>query len=155
MRKLIMYRHTVRLLLVLTGLALAAHRGGMAAVVQYSSPVHTYLGNNPHGTDHPDWSDNAQGVANDGQHWFFTSRNALFKYDANWAPVDGDDAGKLGSVSFPPELAALGINHFGDPDYYRGYVLVPFEGDTTTIIAAFSANDLTLVDWVDVHAFQT
>lgn len=155
MRTLTMNTRTVRLLLVLTGLALAAHRSGMAAVVQYSSPVHTYLGNNPHGTDHPDWSDNAQGVANDGQHWFFTNRNALFKYDANWAPVDGDDAGKLGSVTFPPELAALGINHFGDPDHYRGYVLVPFEGDATTIIAAFSASDLTLVDWVDVHSFQT
>ena len=39
--------------------------------------------------------------------------------------------------------------------HYRGYVLVPFEGDSTTIIAAFSASDLTLVDWVDVHSFQT
>ena len=61
-----------------------------------------------------------QGLANDGHHWFFTNKTALFKYHANWVPVGGADIGKMGSVSFPPELTALGVNHFGDPDHYGG-----------------------------------
>src|SRR5687767_3198778 len=141
-----MKRRTACLLLAL---GLVAHGSSTSAVVP--DPVHTYLGNNPHSTDSPDWSENAQGLANDGQYWFFTNKTALFKYDANWVPVDGNDVGRLGMVTFPPELAVMGINHFGDPDHYGGYVFVPFEsGGPTTIIAAFRASDLTLVDWVDV-----
>ena len=61
-----------------------AHESPTSAVVPDGWPIHTYLGNNPHGTDLPDWSENAQGVANDGHHWFFTNKTALFKYHANW-----------------------------------------------------------------------
>jgi hypothetical protein len=118
-------------------------------------PTHIYLGNDPHGTDLPDWSENAQGLANDGHHWFFTQRTRLFKYDANWVPIDGFDGGRLADTGFPPELAAIGIDHFGDPDYHAGYVFVPFEGPSHTVIAAFRAFDLAFVDWVDVHARQT
>ena len=85
-------------------------------------PTHVYLGNTPGGTDFPDWSENAQGIANDGQHWFFTHKTGLLKYHKNWWPIGGDDLGKLGSVSFPPELEAIGISdddddngHFGNP----------------------------------------
>jgi hypothetical protein len=140
------------------GLAIvvAGSRTSTSAVAPDDWPVHIYLGNNPHGTDLPDWSENAQGLANDGHYWFFTNKTALFKYDANWEAVDGDDVGKLGSVSFPPELAVMGINHFGDPDHYGGYIFVPFESESpTTIIAAFRASDLSFVDRVDVSPFQT
>src|SRR5688572_24760021 len=146
-----MKRRTACLLLVL---GLVAHGSPTSAVVP--DPLHIYLGNNPHGTDLPDWSENAQGLANDGHHWFFTNKTALFKYDADWVPVDGDDVGKLRSVTFPPELAEVGIHvdHFGDPDHYGGYVFVPFEGQDT-LIAAYRADDLAFVDWVDISAFQT
>lgn len=118
-------------------------------------PTHSYLGNDPDGTNLPDWSDNAQGVANDGEHWFFTNKSGgLRKYSANWKPVDGNDNGKLATAGFPPVLQNLGINHFGDPDYYAGYVFVPFEGDNRAVIAAFRASDLAFVDWVDVYAYQ-
>ncbi len=161
---------TMRLWAVCTVLAGVVLAGGVApakaaltssgvvparAALTSDCPIHFYLGNNPDGTDWPDWSENAQGIANDGQHWFFTSKSGgLFKYDANWRPVDGDDDGKLGNVGFPPELDSMGINHFGDPDYYAGYVFVPLEGDKKSIIAAFRASDLAFVDWVDVFPFQ-
>ena len=125
-------------------------------------PTHVYLGNTPGGTDLPDWSENAQGIANDGQHWFFTHKTGLLKYHKTWGPSDGDDLGKLGSVSFPPELEAIGISadgddngHFGDPDYYNGYIFVPFESNHKTVIGAFRAADLAFMDWVEVSAFQS
>ena len=126
-------------------------------------PTHVYLGNTPGGTDFPDWSEDAQGIANDGQHWFFTHKTGLLKYHKNWWPIGGDDdLGKLGSVSFPPELVAIGISaddddngHFGDPDYYAGYVFVPLESNQRTVIGVFRAADLAFVDWVDVSASQS
>ena len=119
-------------------------------------PDHTYLGNNPSNTELPDWSDNAQGVANDGEHWFFSRVNRLFKYSANWTPIDGDDIGKLAEAGFPAELSTKGINHFGDPDHYRGYIFMPFEGGDSVkaVIAVFRASDLAFVDWVDVTPYQ-
>jgi hypothetical protein len=132
-----------------------------SAALTAGCPTHFYLGNNPD-TDLPDWSEQAQGVANDGKHWFFTSmEGGLFKYDANWRPIDGDDIGKLGHVGFPPELDAMGIDHFGDPDYYAGYVFVPFEHNDDdsqkqkALIGVFRASDLAFVDWMDMLAFQT
>jgi Bacterial TSP3 repeat/Thrombospondin type 3 repeat len=141
-------------------------------------PVHTYLGNRPSSSDNPDWSENAQGIANDGQHWFFTNRYGLYKYAANWREVDGADDGKLQVVSLPPELFPLGMDHFGDLDYYAGYLFVPFEDNDEdchwepscppygtscvvcehnapyAIIGVFRASDLAFVDWVDVTDHQ-
>jgi Bacterial TSP3 repeat len=167
---------TMRLWAVCTILAGVALAGGVVparaaptageiasakAALTSGCPTHTYLGNNPDGTDWPDWSEQAQGVANDGKHWFFTSMTGgLFKYDANWLPIDGDDIGKLGHVGFPPELGSMGIDHFGDPDYYAGYVFVPFEHNDDdpakqkAIIGVFRASDLAFVDWVDMLPFQ-
>src|SRR5262249_34961011 len=141
-------------------------------VIAANCPSHVYLGNNPNGTNWPDWSEDAQGIANDGQHWFFTRKGGLFKYDANWQPIDGDDIGKLGQVGIPPALEDIGSDHLGDPDYYAGYVFVPLEGVQYVYvppegvlagwwkririagIAAFRASDLAFVDWVNVSAFQ-
>ncbi len=155
--------HTIQRLSRLTGILLAFVAGmvlaGVVVPATAASPpapsIHTYLGNNPDGTDWPDWSENAQGIANDGEHWFFTSKSGgLFKYDANWQPVNGNDIGKLGQVGFPPELEDMGIDHFGDPDHYAGYIFVPFEGNHRAVIAAFRASDLKFVDWVDVFPIQ-
>ena len=135
-------------------------------------PEHTYLGNRPSDRDETDWSEQAQGIANDGEHWFFTRDTRLFKYEANWEDVDGDDVGKLlgGGVGFPEALAegtfSDGIDHFGDPDHYAGYVFVPFENNHPAcpvvcphdppfaIIGVYTADDLTFVDWIDITQYQ-
>lgn len=120
-------------------------------------PAHVYRGNAPSKSESPDWSESAQGIANDGEHWFFTNRRRLMKYERNWSGVHaGPDDGKLASVGIPRELRRRGINHFGDPDYHGGYVFVPFEGPRSlrAVIAAFRASDLSLVDWVDITRYQ-
>jgi hypothetical protein len=162
--------------------AIAQSLVGLAAVLAMSSaegleladgcPDHSYLGNRPSDRDEPDWSEQAQGIANDGESWFFTRDTRLFKYDANWRDVDGDDVGKLlgGGVGFPPELAegtfSDGIDHFGDPDYYGGHVFIPFENNHPAcpvvcshdapfaIIGVYTADNLTFVDWIDITDYQ-
>ena len=167
---------TMRLWAVCTVLAGVVLAGGVApasaaptagevapakAALTSGCPSHFYLGNNPGGTNSPDWSDNAQGITNDGKHWFFTSETGgLFKYDANWRPIDGDDIGKLGNVGLTPELAWMGINHFGDPDYYAGYVFVPLERNNDdpkiqkSFIGVYRASDLAFADWIELTTFQ-
>lgn len=91
-------------------------------------------------------------------------RRALVLHACEWPlqvqrqldPVDGDDIGKIDSVGFPSELSTKSINHFGDPDHYRGYIFMPFEGPETvkSVIAVFRASDLAFVDWIDVTPHQ-
>lgn len=140
-------------------------------------PSYTYLGNAPGNTDNPDWSESAQGVANDGRYWYFTQVDNMYKYERNWRAVDGRDEGQLIRVGIPPQLKEMGVNHYGDLDQYRGYLFVPFEGkgpgdppeyeycpiaptysclvlNDLTIIAVFRANDLSLVDWMSIGHIQ-
>jgi hypothetical protein len=139
----------------------AARTGTTAPVIAAplaGCPDHYYLGNNPSDSEAPDWSNNAQGVANDGRHWYFTHKGGLLKYEANWTPVPaGVDAGRILSVGIPDVLAERGINHYGDPDHYGGYIFVPFESDgddddeLVAAIAVFRASNLELVDWQDLE----
>ena len=124
-----------------------------AAPFPSDCPTATYLGNDP-ATDLPDWSENAQGVANDGVHWYFTNKSTLFKYTSDWRSVDGTDEGRVASVPIPSELADLGIDHYGDLDHHEGYLFVPFEAGDRTVIAVFRASDLSLADWEEVTALQ-
>ena len=128
------------------------------AGLEIGCPTHFYLGNNPSDSDAPDWSHNAQGVANDGRHWYFTHQLGLLKYEANWEPSsDAVDIGLIKSVGVPAELAAKGINHFGDLDHYAGYLFVPFESpgrpehELVAAVAVFRASDLEMVDWVSLE----
>jgi hypothetical protein len=149
-------------LIAAVSIPVPAARGAAFATVriapQAGCPDHYYLGNNPSDSDAPDWSDNAQGIANDGRHWYFTHKGGLLKYQANWEPLSAAvDAGHVMSVGIPAELADKGINHYGDPDHYEGYIFVPFESDggeddeLVAVIAVFRASDLQLVDWVNLE----
>jgi hypothetical protein len=95
--------------------------------------AHTrYLGNQPDRAE-PEWSENLNGLANDGDdHWFVTQRDRIWR-----VPVSVD----LGAPYWPIHPAGLvsrrldqdivGWDHFGDPHYLRvggqGYLLVPLE----------------------------
>jgi hypothetical protein len=150
----------ILVLSLVAGSALLIVASAEAQVLPRECPSYLYLGNNPGGNDDPDWSENAQGIANDGTHWFFTNEGALYKYEANWREVDGFDVGRLASTSIPPELTALGMDHYGDLDHYAGYLFVPFEDNKDdpaaplSTIGVFRASDLTFVDWLDVTDVQ-
>jgi hypothetical protein len=142
-------------------------------------PTHVYLGNSPSG-EGSDWSEQAQGIANDGEHWFFTHEKRLFKYAANWSADNHDDDPDKIDTGFPPDMSALGMDHFGDLDYWAGYLFVPLEDNKIhprilldpelkeywkqfwpygheapfAVLAVFRASDLQLVDWVDLTDAQ-
>lgn len=157
----ILRRHPLAILLamaVVTG-ALDAPRG-LAAALPPDCPTHIWLGNSPRNSDDPDWSEDAQGVAHDDDgHWFFTANEGdgqpyrLGKYRSDWREVGGgrDDGHLSDIIGIPSELAALGYNHYGDPDHHAGYVFVPFTGSGIAAIAAIRASDLSLVDFVELH----
>ena len=65
-------------------LCLAARAPAVAADVCPAREAHQYLGNYP-GNRENGWSDEAQGVAHDDGHWFFTQKDWLLKF-----PVDFD-----------------------------------------------------------------
>jgi hypothetical protein len=103
-----------------------------------AAALHTYLDNYPKNfTAWPfggetNWTEEIQGVTHDAGNWFFSQKWALWKF-----PVDFNLAQPLGSVDqypgirragMPDVLADKGYDHFGDIDYYRGYIFAPIQG---------------------------
>lgn len=81
------------------------------------------------------WSENIQGVAHDDGHWFFTNQDSLIKLPADFNlhldpdfdhPTPDLRRRQLGSSAYQA-LNDLGINHFGDIDYYGGFIWAPLE----------------------------
>lgn len=109
-----------------------------------------FLGNYPNEETLP-WSDEAQGITHDGDNWFITQREYIWKIpvtcDLNSATLSGQGVKRIGLGSIR-ELKAF--NHFGDPDYYefegQGYVIVPLEHvddhKPCNAICVFDANSL-------------
>jgi len=89
-----------------------------------------YLGEYPTERDNG-WSENLQGVTNDGINWFFTQTNTLWKFpvkhDLNTKVTKANPSKGILKVGIPPDLAKEHYNHFGDLDYYKGYLFVPVE----------------------------
>jgi Ca2+-binding RTX toxin-like protein len=139
--------------IALVGLGLVRHAAPAAADV---ASQHVFLGDYPHARENG-WSQEVQGVAHDASHWFFTQRDRLLRF-----PVDFDlNAGidrlsppaSVLSVPIPPYLASRGYDHLGDIDQRSNYVFAPVEsmtGRNVPGIAAFRANDLTLVGYTPV-----
>lgn len=107
-----------------------------------------YLGNFPKERQ-SGWSEKLQGVANNENYWFFTQVNRLWKF-----PVSHDLNDKVtapnpskGILMSRIPSALQGYDHFGDLDYYRGYLFIPVEGKgKTPRIAVFKASSLDYVD---------
>ncbi|MGC0417015.1 DUF6923 family protein [Embleya sp. AB8] len=81
----------------------------------------------------------SQGVATDGQNWFFSWQNGLQR-----TTLDGS---KIVDRPFaiPKQIADLGGNHIGDIDYYNGKIYAPIEDGSAyqhPFIALFDAKTL-------------
>lgn len=89
-----------------------------------------FLGNHP-AAFQTNWSDNLQGVTHSADHWFFTQKTKLLKFEPS-SPLPKDSKAAIARADMPPELQALGCDHFGDPDHLQwqghGYTFVPVEG---------------------------
>jgi hypothetical protein len=92
-----------------------------------------FLGNYPHDRENF-WSENAQGIANDGANWFititgsFNSTPTLFKIPFSYDLNSGSAGGNV-QRGMPSQLSSLGYNHFGDLDQAHGFLFVPVTGD--------------------------
>ena len=109
-----------------------------------------YLGNYPSNRE-SFWSNDSQGLANDGANWFVVkgykaSNTRIFKVPLSYDLASSSSAGLL-QTGIPPELKNIGYNHFGDPDVDKtyGFVFVPVEAPSSGSkprIAVFSPVDL-------------
>jgi hypothetical protein len=132
--------------------------------------THTYINNYPKDRE-TGWSENLQGVTHDERNWFFTQDAKLWKF-----PVEYDLNRRLPSsaiaslllpaqdlnkflpkgvhvVGVPDQLK--GYNHFGDLDYYQGYLFAPIykkHSSKTPYIAVFRASDLRYVSSAPVQS---
>lgn len=107
-----------------------------------------YLGNFPSGRNNG-WSEKLNGVANDANNWFFTQEERLWKFpvshDLNKKVTEPHPSAGILRIGIPNELK--GYNHYGDLDYYRGFLFIPIEGDgKIPRIAVFKASNLAYID---------
>ncbi len=96
-----------------------------------------YLGNYPSDRDN-NWSDNLQGVTHDSNNWYFTQLTKLWKFPFSHnlnEEVNGPNSSKqIFRITIPSFLAQQGYNHFCDLDYMDGYLFVPIEGNSETLV---------------------
>jgi hypothetical protein len=103
------------------------------------------------------YAERLQGIAHDARNWYFAEKGdddhpaRLWKLPlgSNLNSRDGSEWLPGAQESdLPPELAALRYNHYGDLDYFAGFLFVPLEGPpgVDAAIAAFRPDNLELVD---------
>lgn len=91
-----------------------------------------------------------QGMATDGDQWFFSWQFGLERADLNFNSLQRNSnfsmTGQL-TPGIPAALLAKGLNHIGDFDYHQGKLYVPLDntrnGYTTPHVAVFNATDLS------------
>ena len=91
----------------------------------------------------------SQGIATDGNQWFFSWQYGLERADANFVSTQRNSSytppASL-TPGIPASLLAQGLNHIGDIDYYDGKLYVSLDstaGYTKPHIAIFNASDLS------------
>lgn len=91
----------------------------------------------------------SQGIATDGNQWFFSWQYGLERADQSFTSVQRNSSfTPPGAVTpgIPLNLLAQGLNHIGDIDYYNGKLYVSLDstsGYTKPHIAIFNAADLS------------
>ncbi|MDP2834919.1 MAG: PEPxxWA-CTERM sorting domain-containing protein [Pseudomonadota bacterium] len=141
--------------LALAGALLAASINAQAAETWVETSVdHFYLHNPPYSMT---GLFRSQGVASDGQQWFFSWQYGLERTDDAFASLQRNSAIALPSLAITPgipaALVAQGLNHIGDIDYASGLIYAPiedggdFDGDgikyEKPVIALYNAADLS------------
>lgn len=108
-----------------------------------------YLGDHPNARENF-WSDNTQGLANDGENWFIirgfrAGDTRIYKVPLTY-DLSSKTQGKNISVGVPASLKAAGYGHFGDPDRHEDFLFVPVQGaGVPPRIAVFATKDLRFI----------
>jgi hypothetical protein len=89
-----------------------------------------------------------QGLARSGDGWIFVTNHAIYRTDGSFEQTDE----RLDAI--PPELAAEGYDHLGDPDIADGLIWVPVErpdkDSGRQVTARYDEDTLEFVDSVEV-----
>ena len=125
----------------------------LALLSNYSidTKSYRYIGNYPDGR-RTGWTNNLQGVTNDGNYWYFSQAKTLWKFpvehDLNTRIKKSDPARDILKKDMPPELK--GYNHYGDLDHYNGFIFTAVDGrKVPPRIVVFRISDLGYVDsWI-------
>ncbi len=113
-----------------------------------------YLGDHPNDRENF-WSDNTQGLANDGENWFvirgFTGGDTrIYKVPLTY-DLSSSSQGNHPSTGVPDSLKKAGYGHFGDPDRSGEFLFVPAQGaGVRPRIAVFRTSDLSFVDSAEI-----
>jgi hypothetical protein len=110
-----------------------------------------YIGDHPEGGQ-PGWSEEVQGVTQDGSAWLFSQNEGgdtpklwrfPFAHDLD-EHVDKPDPGlAIQQAELPLHLSAN--THFGDIDCFDGHVYVPLQYESPRTIAVYDAQTLAFV----------
>lgn len=93
----------------------------------------------------------SQGIATDGNQWFFSWQYGLERADANFNSVQRNSSFTPPASlvpGIPLSLLAQGLDHIGDIDYYNGVIYASLDttkGYTNPYIAMYSAADLSFL----------
>jgi hypothetical protein len=99
-----------------------------------------YIGEYP-AADENSWSDNCQGVTNDGKNWYITQDRYI-----NRASITRD-LKSMDNVGFiPPDLLTIGYSHLGDLDYHEGNLYIPLEGQESGLDAKILVFNTTIAE---------
>ncbi|PCC74108.1 Beta/Gamma crystallin [Nannocystis exedens] len=114
-----------------------------------------YEGNYPY-DDENEWSNQAQGLANDGVNWYVTQTGRVSRIPLTCDLADASCIHETRSIAEVRAAFGLpgGYDHFGDPDHHAGYLFVPVEGIAAglpPIVVALSTPDLAPVAFASVY----
>ena len=138
--------------LILAGIAAIACLVPLDSAAAQTCPDTTFIDDYPLGEDgegrENGWSEEAQGVAHDAGHWYFTEKDRLLSF-----PVGFDLFTEIDPSSPPAGVQTRSIgdlfgddfDHIGDLDQHGGFLFVPLEGDHRAV-ALVRASDLTTLD---------
>ena len=87
---------------------------------------HEYLGNYPNGKETL-WSNKCQGVTHDTTHWYITQTLQIWKIPVSTDLEFSKKAPGTQVLLLPPELQKVSYDHFGDLDYWEGYLFIALE----------------------------
>jgi len=94
----------------------------------------------------------SQGIACDGESFYFSSKTTLIKTDSDARTVTNANYSAI-----PEELKELGIAHIGGMSFYNGYIYAGLEDSKVwdyPIIGVYDAETLELVDYYIMDAEQ-